>query len=448
MPEHNAFMPAVFPDASPASIDQPSMRQAGRELLSLALMDARNHTLHLLSHFEPVPAAPPAGAHRPPAESPLWLAGHIGWLAEYWIGRNPQRALGAACPADGVRLASIEPLSDSWFNPALAPAGTRWQLPLPDVEAIRAYLLETLESTLELLEKAGDTDAGLYFYRMALFHEDLRCEQLVALAQVLGVPLKLALPVGVAARDAVLVPAGRWMLGAAPAGFAFGIERPAHEVDVPEFEIDAQPVSWAQYVEFVEDGGYDQPELWQPAGWEWLQREAGGEGRRGPRYVEQIGAAGGAVLQNHFGQAARMAGNQSVMHVSWWEADAWARWAGRRLPTEVEWEQACGPLPDPVEDYAWFASTAPAEKTQKVGTRKPNARGIHDMLGNAWEWVSDPWSAEDSTGVLKGGAYGSEEVSPETRQKYLDAWDERDAHRPRSTWWVYDGPFIGFRVAR
>jgi ergothioneine biosynthesis protein EgtB len=340
MPEHNAFMPAVFPDASPASIDQPSMRQAGRELLSLALMDARNHTLHLLSHFEPVPAAPPAEAHRPPAESPLWLAGHIGWLAEYWIGRNPQRALGAACPADGVRLASIEPLSDSWFNPALAPAGTRWQLPLPDVEAIRAYLLETLESTLELLEKAGDTDAGLYFYRMALFHEDLRCEQLVALAQVLGVPLKLALPVGVAARDAVLVPAGRWMLGAAPAGFAFGIERSAHEVDVPEFEIDAQPVSWAQYVEFVEDGGYDQPELWQPAGWEWLQREAGGEGRRGPRYVEQIGAAGGAVLQNHFGQAARMAGNQSVMHVSWWEADAWARWAGRRLPTEVEWELA------------------------------------------------------------------------------------------------------------
>jgi len=121
---------------------------------------------------------------------------------------------------------------------------------------------------------------------------------------------------------------------------------------------------------------------------------------------------------------------------------------GYRLPTEKEWEQACGSLTDPVEDYAWFSSTAPAEKTQKVATRKPNARGIHDMLGNAWEWVSDPWSAEDPTGVLKGGAYDSEEVSPEARQKYLDAWDERDAHRPRSTWWVYDGPFIGFRVAR
>jgi ergothioneine biosynthesis protein EgtB len=333
--------PAVLPDAMPDSIDAPAMRQAGRELLSLALMDARNHTLHLLAHFEPLmQSAAPSVPPRPDVESPLWLAGHIGWLAEYWIGRNPQRALGLACPAAGVRLASIEPLADSWFSPALVPPMDRWQLQLPGLESIRAYLLETLESTLELLENAGDSDAGLYFYRMALFHEDLRCEQLVTLAQSLAVPLKLQLPVGVAARDAVLVPAGRWMLGCGPAGFSFDVERPALEVDVPEFEIDAQPVNWAQYVEFVEEGGYDRPELWLPAGWAWLEREAGQDGRRGPRYVEQIGAASGAVLQSHFGQPARMAGNQSVMHVSWWEADAWARWAGRRLPTEVEWELA------------------------------------------------------------------------------------------------------------
>jgi iron(II)-dependent oxidoreductase len=334
-------MPSVSPDTTPASIDQPSMRHAGRELLSLALMDARNHSLHLLAHFDAVMRL--AGAPAPPpgeVESPLWLAGHIGWLAEYWIGRNPQRGLGAACPADSVRLASIEPLADSWFNPALVPPAARWELQLPGLEAVRAYLLETLESTLELLDKSDDTDATLYFYRVALFHEDLRCEQLVALAQTMGVPLKLALPVGVAARDAVLVPAGRWMLGCGPAGFAFDVERPAHEVDVPEFEIDAQPANWSQFVEFVEDGGYDRPELWQPAGWQWLERETAQEGRRGPRYVEQIGASAGAVLQTHFGKAARMAGNQSVMHVSWWEADAWARWAGRRLPTEVEWELA------------------------------------------------------------------------------------------------------------
>jgi ergothioneine biosynthesis protein EgtB len=333
-------MSAVSPDTHPASIDSPMMRHAGRELLSLALMDARNHTLHLLSHFGQRPAGGDERPTAPGLESPQWLAGHIGWLAEYWIGRNPQRALGPACGADSVRLASIEPMADRWFNPALNPPASRWQLDLPDDEAIRAFLLETLESTLELLDKTPDDDAALHFFRAALFHEDMRCEQFVVLAQAMGVPLPLALPVGVAPREPMLIPAGRWMLGSQPGGFVFDVEKWAHEVDVPEFEIDAQPVNWAQYAEFVNDGGYDRPEFWLPQGWVWLEREADGEGRRGPRYVEQIGSASGAVMQTHFGKAARMSGSQSVMHVSWWEADAWARWAGRRLPTEVEWEMA------------------------------------------------------------------------------------------------------------
>jgi len=334
-------MSTASPQTLPDSIDSPAMRSAGRELLSLALMDARNHSLHLLSHFE---QAQREGKLQIPkrveVELPVWLAGHVAWLAEYWIGRNPQRGLGLACPFDTVRLASIEPMADRWFNPALAHHAGRWQLDLPDFEAVRAYLLDTLESTLELLEKTPEDDAALFFYRVALFHEDLRCEQLVTLAQTLGVPLKLALPVGVQAHPPLLVPARRWPLGSAPGGFSFDVERQAHAVDVPEFEIDAQPVNWGQYVEFVDDGGYDRAEFWQPQGWTWLQREAGVEGRRGPRHVEQIGSASGAVMQTHFGKAARMASSQSVMHVTWWEADAWARWAGRRLPTEVEWELA------------------------------------------------------------------------------------------------------------
>jgi gamma-glutamyl hercynylcysteine S-oxide synthase len=334
-------MPTVSPDAPPTSIDAPAMRNAGRELLSLAMMDARNHTLHLLSHYEQAAAEGKLSVPlRSELELPQWLAGHIGWLAEYWIGRNPQRSLGTGCPADTVRLASIEPMADRWFNPALAPHATRWQLDLPDYEAVRAYLLETLESTLEVLEKTPEDDDALYFFRVALFHEDIRCEQLVTLAQTLGLPLKLALPIGAQARDPILVPAGPWQLGSAPGGFVFDLEKWAHEVPVPEFEIDAQPVNWAQFVEFVDDGGYDRPEFWVPQGWQWLERESGQEGRRGPRYVEQIGSASGAVMRTVFGKSARMSGSQSAMHVSWWEADAWARWAGRRLPTEVEWEMA------------------------------------------------------------------------------------------------------------
>lgn len=324
-----------------SSIDTPEMRRADKQLLSLALMDARNHTLHLLSHFERAQLAGKLEVPlRPDLELPAWLAGHIGWLAEYWIGRNPKRGLGAACPADTVHLASIDPMADRWFSPVLAPHASRWEMALPDYESIRAWLLETLESTLEMLERTADEDDALYFFRAALLHEDMRCEQLVVLAQALGVPVQLALPVGVQTREPLLIPAQRWALGSKPGRFVFDVEKWADEIDVPEFEIDAQPVTWAQYAEFVDDGGYDTPQFWQAAGWEWLAREAGQEGRRGPRYVEQIGAASGAVMQLLFGKPSRMAATQSAMHVSWWEADAFARWAGRRLPTEVEWELA------------------------------------------------------------------------------------------------------------
>ncbi|MDM0113577.1 SUMF1/EgtB/PvdO family nonheme iron enzyme [Variovorax sp. J22R133] len=321
------------------------MRHAGRELLSLALIDARNHTLHLLTLYEQALAK--AGLAQVPqvddAVPPVWLAGHIGWFAEWWIARNTQRAMGVDCPVRPTRLASIEPLADGWWGPVQGAADDHWSRDFPDLVQTKAYLLETLESTLELLDKAAETDAGLYFYRLALFHEDLRGEQLVVMAQTLGLQIGAELPPTLATREPLLMPATQWSLGRETgegAGFAFAQECGAHTVSIPEFEIDAQPVNWYQFVEFVDDGGYDRPELWSPEGWAWLQANE----RRGPRHVEQIGAArhgtGGSVLQRRFGVTVRAAGHQSAMHLSWWEADAWARWAGRRIATEVEWEIA------------------------------------------------------------------------------------------------------------
>ncbi len=314
---------------APSAFDASGIRHAEPGLLSLALMDARNQTLRWLGHH--LATAP----HDQPVRAwpdPLWLAGHSAWFAEWWILRNPHRSAGPAAPADGIRLPALHARVDEWFR---SPSET-WRAERPAADEVRAYMLEQLEGVLALLDKSGGSDADLYWFRTALLHEDLRGEQLLWLAQELGLAMPVQLPAAQVLRPALFLPATRWLLGSPPTGFSPALERPAHDVDVPPFEIDAQPVTWSQFMEFVDDGGYDRSELWHPAAWDWVQQT----GRRAPRHVEQIGAKGGAVFQTLFGKPTRLAATQPVMHVTWWEADAWARWAGRRLPTEVEWEVA------------------------------------------------------------------------------------------------------------
>ncbi len=374
------------PHVLPQHLDSPTMRQAGRDLLSLALMDARNHTLHLLDQFESAPAIAPSSLQ------PRWLAGHIGWMAEAWLGRNTQRGRGTACPFQPTRLASLEPDADRWWNPE--HMDRRVPLVKPDLAITKNFLLHTLESTLELLEKTAENDDALYFYRLALFHEDLRSEQLITLAQLHGVPLQVPSPGSPQPRDPLRLPATEWQLGSPPGGFVFDNEKWAHPVAVPAFEIDAQPVTWAQFVEFVDDGGYDNAAWWLPEGWTWLQALAEGDGRRGPRYVDQIGVASGAVLQTRFGQRLRVAGTQPAVHVSWWEADAWCRWAGRRLPSEVEWERAAmGAAGQGFrwgEVHEWTASTF---------------RPWPGFSADPWMAYSVPWFGQAK--VLRGAAFAT-----------------------------------------
>jgi gamma-glutamyl hercynylcysteine S-oxide synthase len=313
------------------------MRRAGKDLLSLELMASRNRTLAWLNGYAQALAAQqlqvPVMAELNP---PLWEAGHVAWFQEAWIARNVQRQRGAAADPTLTRLASVEPQADDWYDSSRVPHDSRWTLELPDLDATRQYLADTLDVTLELLAGAAEDDASLYFYRLALFHEDMHAEAFAYTAQTLGLDLRLVRePDPGVSRPALLFPSTRWMLGADPkaGGFVFDNEKWGHEVAIPEFEIDAQAVTWGQYAEFVEDGGYEEERFWSPDGWAWLQREA----RRTPRHVEQIRHG---VLQRRFGRLMRVPAGRAAVHVSAWEAEAWCRWAGRRLPTEVEWEAA------------------------------------------------------------------------------------------------------------
>ena len=298
-----------------AALDDPfGIRRAGREVLSLAFFESRNHLLRLLA-LDETPDA-------------LRLAAQAGWYQEYWVARHVQRSRGEACDAKGLRLASIEPRVEAWL---------REDEPAPEPALLRSDLAETLETTQELLAALNDDtedDVSLHVYRCSLMHEDRLGETLAT-----RLPWRAAVggPPARADREALWWPAQRWMLGSARGSWVPQHERWAHEVAVPEFEIDALPVSWARYVEFAEDGGYDHAEFWSAAGWAWVQQQ----GRRAPGRVEQL--HGGVLVARGAGPSSglqRASAAQPAMHVSRHEAEAWCRWAGRRLPTEPEWEIA------------------------------------------------------------------------------------------------------------
>jgi formylglycine-generating enzyme required for sulfatase activity len=217
----------------------------------------------------------PCGAS-PSTESATGELGHIAWFEEYWLARNPQRLRGAAADPTVARAASLRPNADTCYDSSHVAHQRRWHLDLPDANRTREYLVRVRDRTLTLLDGRPEGRAGLYFSRLALFHEDMHTEAWAYMAQRLGLACAegcAAAPRAVAAAGVLNMDAGPHRAGWAGAGFAFDNELRDHEIELPAFTVDRAPVTWAGFVA-RRGGRLRRASLVDTKGWDW-QRQCG-----------------------------------------------------------------------------------------------------------------------------------------------------------------------------
>lgn len=366
-----------------------------------SLREARGHTLALIEDLDDEQMIGPRLAIVNPLR---WEIGHVAWFQEYWLlrhllGRSPALAFG-----------------DSLFDSAKVAHDTRWDLPLPSKAEVIAYTQKILDRVCD--EYQADHTGATYFLSLALFHEDMHAEAVTYTRQTLGYPApkfthttQPEITSDEKLGDAQLT-GGTFLLGNAnDQPFVFDNEQCAHEVRVGPFSISRTAVTNAEFAAFVDDRGYERRELWSDNGWQWREST----GARHPLYWK---SDAGKWWRRKFDEMVQLEDYLPVLHVNWYEADAFCRWAQRRLPTEAEWEMAAGGASPQHATLNWSARGVIDVRSLPEGD---SAAGCRQMIGNVWEWTasdflpypgfaagpykeySEPWFGDHK--VLRGGCW-------------------------------------------
>lgn len=364
----------------------PERREVERESAHRVLQRIRRHTLDLVAALTEDELT---GQHDPLMSPLVWDLMHIASFERLWLDTN---------------LAGPEGTIDDRYDPDQHPRATRGQLDLPGsrealrhLELVRMTTLSARPQQTALARRLLKDD---FVYKLVAQHEAQHQETMLQAVQLLeGRPIQPAftrpLPLRPEAvpHGMVRIPAGPFRMGTDDP-LAYDNERPAHWVEVGAYAIDVAPVTNGAFIRFIDAGGYDDRAHWSDEGWAWKQAE----GAFAPLGWRRSGKD---TWERHlFGRWVGLDFNRPVVHVSWYEADAYARWAGKRLPTEAEWEKAASWDParhrsrlrpwgnDPCEGRANVGQLH--LMTSPVGTW-PDGRsfyGCHQLLGDVWEWTS------------------------------------------------------------
>lgn len=411
-------------------IKVPSTHRVTSDHLVRMLNDARRRTDELTGDLAGERLLGPNLSIVNPA---LWEVGHVGFFHDYF-------ALRKLYGLDRYQLEEAEELYDS----SAIAHDDRWDLPLPTMRRTRDYLAKVRDEMISRLPDGWASEAQGYVYQLTTFHEDMHGEAFFWTRQTLEDPpppvaspddLPAAEPSGPLPGD-VHVPGGEHLLGSGEeVFFRFDNEKQPHNVTVAPFSIARAPVTNEEYAAFVEEGGYETPRYWSEAGLALVERNE----LTAPVYWRR-GQDGGWQMR-WFDRWIALPPHQPVCFVSFHEAEAYCAWAGRRLPSEAEWEVAASRVATPdgtalapgKRIYPWGGAPPTAERANLDGYRLgcidvaalpdgDSAFGCRQMFGNVWEWTtslfkpypgfqaelyrdySQPWFKENRR-VLRGGAW-------------------------------------------